>query len=186
MPTPKTDPQLALLLKNSPAQGLEAALHQYGGPVKTICAAILGPENREEIEEAVSDTFLSLWKEVDRYDPAQPLAPWLYGIARRTAINRRRALSRRPFQSDLPEEYPGEDFDLTDQAAAKENARLLREAVEELPPPDREIFIRRYYLYERVKDIAAHLALPEKTVENRLFRGRQRLRRDLLERGVIL
>ena len=71
-------------------------------------------------------------------------------------------------------------------AAEKENARLLRQAVDELPSPDREIFIRRYYLYERVKEIAARLGLPEKTVENRLFRGRRRLRQKLLERGVIL
>ena len=34
--------------------------------------------------------------------------------------------------------------------------------------------------------LAARLGLPEKTVENRLFRGRRRLRQKLLERGVIL
>ena len=186
MKHPETDPQLALLLKNDPARGLEAALHQYGGAVKTICSAILNPACPQEIEEAVSDTFLALWQELDRYDPQRPLSAWLYGIARRTAINRRRALARQAPQSQLPDDCPGEDFDLTDQAAARENARLLRQAVEELPPPDQEIFIRRYYLYERVKDIAARLGLPEKSVENRLFRGRQRLRRELLERGVIL
>ncbi|MCI8654193.1 MAG: RNA polymerase sigma factor [Angelakisella sp.] len=180
------DRQLALLLKNDPTKGLEAALHQYGGPVRTICAAILGSGNREEVEEAVSDSFVALWRELDRYDPQRPLSAWLYGIARRTAINRRRMLGRRAFPEELPGELPEDSFDLADQAAEKENARLLRQAVDELPSPDREIFIRRYYLYERVKEIAARLGLPEKTVENRLFRGRRRLRQKLLERGVIL
>lgn len=183
---PETDRRLALLLKNDPAKGLEAALRRYGEPVRTVCAAVLGPESPEEVDEAVADSFLTLWRELDRYNPERPLSSWLYGIARRTAMARRRALGRQPFRGELPEELPGEEFDLTDQAAARENARILRQAVEEMGPPDKEIFIRRYYLYQRVKDIAAQLGLPAKTVENRLFRGRQRLRQELLERGVIL
>lgn len=181
---PISDRQLALLLANDPQKGLAAAIHRYGGAVRTICASILGGQP-EEVEEAVSDSFLALWRELERYDPGRPLASWLYGIARRTALSRRRALGRRPFPEELPEELPEEGPDLTELAAAKENARLLRQAVDRLPQPDREIFIRRYYLYEQVKEIAARLGLPEKAVENRLFRGRRRLRRELMG-GVIL
>lgn len=179
------DRRLAQLMKADPEKGLELALRRFGQPVKTICAAILGPEG-PEVEEAVADSFLILWRELDRYDPERPLSSWLYGIARRTALNRRRALARGPALAALPEELAEEEFDLTDRTAAKENARLLRQAVEELENPDREIFIRRYYLYQRVGEIAAELGLPEKAVENRLYRGKQRLRRRLLERGVIL
>lgn len=180
------DHQLAWLLKNDPQKGLAAAIHQYGGPVRTVCASILAGSSREEVEEAVSDSFVTLWRQLDRYDPDRPLASWLYGIARRTALNRRRALGRKSFPEELSEDLPGEEPDLTDLAASRENARLLRQAVDRLPSPDREIFIRRYYWYEQIKEIAARLDLPEKTVENRLFRGRQRLRRELLESGVIL
>jgi len=88
------DRQLALLLKNDPARGLEAALDRYGGAVKVICAAILGAENRQEVEEAISDSFVALWKGLDKYDPEQPLSSWLYGIARRTAMNRRKQMGR--------------------------------------------------------------------------------------------
>lgn len=162
------------------------ALRRFGRPVKTICAAILGPESQEEVEEAVADSFLALWRELDRYDPERPLSGWLYGIARRTALNRRRALGKGPVLSPLLEELAEEEFDLTDRAAARENACILRQAVEELESPDREIFIRRYYLYQRVGEIAAGLELPEKAVENRLYRGKKKLRQTLLERGVIL
>ena len=182
----QNDLQLAVLLKNDPARGLEEAVARYGGAVRTICAAILGTDRREEVEEAMADSFVALWQGMERYDPALPIAPYLYGIARRTALGRRRTLGRGAPLQQLPEELEEEDLDLTDQTAAKENARLLRQAVEALPPPDREIFIRRYYLYQKVNDIAARLGLPPKTVENKLCRGRQRLRRELLERGVIL
>lgn len=184
--TEPNDRQLALLLKNHPSRGMAEAMARYGAPVKTICAAILGPEDRQEVEEAVADSFVALWKGLDRYDPERPLSAWLYGIARRTALERRRKLGRvLPFQ-ELDERLPGDDTDPADQAAERENARLLRQAVTELPPPDKEIFIRRYYLYETVNGIAARLGLPPKTVENKLCRGRQRLRRTLMERGVIL
>ena len=182
----QNDRQRACLQKNDPARGLEEAVARYGGAVRTICAAILGTDRREEVEEAMADSFVALGQGMARYDPALPIAPYLYGIARRTALGRRRTLGRGAPLQQLPEELEEEDLDLTDQTAAKENARLLRQAVEALPPPDREIFIRRYYLYQKVNDIAARLGLPPKTVENKLCRGRQRLRRELLERGVIL
>ena len=184
--TDPNDRQLALLLKNHPSRGMAEAMARYGAPVKTICAAILGPEDRQEVEEAVADSFVALWKGLDRYDPERPLSAWLYGIARRTALERRRKLGRvLPFQ-ELDEQLPGDDTDPADQAAERENARLLRQAVEELPPPDREIFIRRYYLYQTVKEIAARLGTTPKAVEHRLDRGRRRLREKLMERGVDL
>lgn len=180
--------QLAWLLKSDPSRGLAEALSRYGAPVRTICAAILGTENREEIEEAVADSFVALWKGLERYDPEKPLAGWLYGIARRTALNRRRALGRAAPFLELEEELPdgGEGSDPADLAAEREASYLMRQAVEELPPPDREIFIRRYYLYEKVKDIAARLGLSPKAVEHKLLRGRKKLRGKLTERGVSL
>ena len=59
MASQHNDRQLALLLKNDPARGLEAALDRYGGAVKVICAAILGEENRQEVEEAMDAARLS-------------------------------------------------------------------------------------------------------------------------------
>ena len=180
------DRQLALLLKNDLPRGMAEAIARYGAPVKTICAAILGPENPQEVEEAVADTFVALWKTLDRYDQNQPLPPWLYGIARRTALSRRRSLGRTAPFLELEEDLPAPSADPAAQADREEAARLLRQAVEDLPPPDREIFIRRYYLYEKVKDIASPLGLTPKAVEHKLARGLRRLRETLTERGVSL
>ena len=178
------DRQLILLLQNNPSQGLAEAMARYGAPVKRICAAILGPEQRREVEEAVADSFVALWQGLERYDPEQPLSPWLYGIARRTALNRRRALGRAAPFWELEEELPETGGDPADWAEEREEARLLRQAVEELPPPDREIFLLRYYLYQPVKEIARRLGMTPKAVEHKLRRGRERLRKKLIERGV--
>lgn len=53
-----------------------------------------------------------------------------------------------------------------------------------LPSPDREIFLRKYYLLESTRQIAGALGMSEGSVNTRLTRGRQRLRRQLEEKGV--
>ena len=62
---------------------------------------------------------------------------------------------------------------------------MLRHVVDGLPPPDREIFVYRYFLELSTKEIAARLNLSVKQVENKLYRGRQKLRRQLIEKGVV-
>ena len=57
--------------------------------------------------------------------------------------------------------------------------------MEQLPPPDREIFLLRYWMELRVNRIGEILGLTEKQVENRLYRGRRALRKTLEERGII-
>ena len=53
-----------------------------------------------------------------------------------------------------------------------------------MDPPDREIFLRKYYLLETSKEIAAALDMSEGAVNTRLSRGRERLRRQLQQKGV--
>ena len=73
----------------------------------------------------------------------------------------------------------------TEETAAADWLRdTVAEAVAELDEPACSIFRKRYYDLCSVKEIAAHLNLPEKKVENILHRGRKRLRAILAEKGV--
>ena len=53
-----------------------------------------------------------------------------------------------------------------------------------MSPPDRDIFLRKYYLLQSGKEIAAALGMSVESVNTRLSRGRDRLRRELTEKGV--
>lgn len=181
--------QLILLLKNSPSKGLEAAMIQYGGLVKWIVLKIIG-NKQEDVEECISDTFVGLWQNIHRFDPSQnsSLKNYLCGIARHTALDRRRKLNRFDELIPLDEVTFGLEIqvDFTDHLLKDINAKILQEAIDELPPPDREIFIYRYYFYEKVADIAQRLSLDSKTVENKLYRGKQKLKDLLIKGGIIL
>lgn len=62
--------------------------------------------------------------------------------------------------------------------------QLVGELVAAMEPPDREIFLRKYYLLQSSREIAAALGLSVANVNTRLSRGRDRLRQQLREGGV--
>ncbi len=182
----RNDEQILLLLKESPGDGISVALDAYGGPVKTICRNILYDCSPEDIEEAVADSFVGLWKSIDKFknDGDYSLKSYLYGIARHTALNRRRALQKE--NSVLPVEDTVIDagVDLESDFVQKLNDNIVHDSVNSMDEPTRSVFILRYFYYEKVNDIARRLGITPKTVENHLYRGKGKLKWELQERGV--
>ena len=60
---------------------------------------------------------------------------------------------------------------------------LAHEAVDSLGEPDREIFQRYYFFYQKTEEISQALGLKDATVRAKLARGRKRLKEYLTERG---
>ena len=65
-----------------------------------------------------------------------------------------------------------------------EAADLVGALVAAMTPPDRDIFLRKYYLLQSGKEIAAALGMSVESVNTRLSRGRDRLRLELTAKGV--
>lgn len=184
------DEDIVRLLQRQPEQGMAAAMESYGQKVKWMVSRILGADRKEDIEECVSDIFVKVWQEAAGFDPEKgSLLSWIYGITRHTAIDRLRRIAGKdslPLSDFQEGESLGVTPDFSDSVAQKENMAVLREAVHGMKQPDRNIFLLRYYYFFPVKEIAEKLGLTQKQVENRLRRGRQRLKKELTERGVIL
>jgi len=94
---------------------------------------------RADIEDAVQDVLLSLHTLRHTYDPARPFGPWLTAIANRRIVDCMRRHGRtRGRETSLEAEHetfaaPGAN--LQEQAS---DGRVLREAVDELPPGQRD------------------------------------------------
>lgn len=131
--------------------------------------------------------FLELWKSIDKFDGRKGnLKNYIISIARHVGIN---VYNRKIIKHELiPLEEDDLEFelDLTNEVSKTINKNIIKETLESLPQPDRDIFIRRYYLFESVKEIAASLELPPKTVENKLYRGKDNIRTALINKGIIL
>ncbi|WP_302201289.1 RNA polymerase sigma factor [uncultured Gemmiger sp.] len=178
------DRDLTRLLQKDPDAGLQAAMQAYAPLVKAVLLRIL-PQDPRDVEECMADTFVALWRYAPRLEQqATPLRPWLAVTARNKGIDRYHTLRRHTALSLDAElgETIGElaEFD----RAASEAADWVGALVAAMDLPDREIFLRKYYLLQSSKEIAAALGMAENTVNTRLSRGRERLRRQLQQKGV--
>ena len=197
MQTPQDSRLLDTLLED-PQAGLAAILDQYGAMVNAIVRRIL-PQDPQDAEECVADVLVAAWRNAAGLrqgghslkgwlcltarnaaglrQGGHSLKGWLCLTARNAALNRWRALHRRP---NLPlEEAVAGDWLLAPQPTEAEE--LIQALVDALPEPDREIFIRRYYFLEPAAEIGRAVGMAAHTVTVRLSRGRDKLRRQFIQ-----
>jgi RNA polymerase sigma-70 factor (ECF subfamily) len=174
------DTQILKLLHGSPSEGLQVIIGQYGGILTAIVSRIL--KNPQDTEECVADTFVDLWRNLDKVKKSESLKGYLICIARNNAINRYNKLKRQYSISydDLTDKMLADD-DVELQVIKKESMREIQKIIAKMKEPSREIFIRKYYLFESVKEIAEKLNLTEVQVKDRLYTSRKALRKQFKE-----
>ena len=137
--------------------------------------------SKEDVEEVVSDSFLCLWNVSETLDNDKPLSPFLAAITRNISKNRLRKLSNNISIDDIIEfssfETPEDEFEISEQT------RLMLDIVNNLGETDREIFIRFYYYGEKLQGISSHLNITLSNCKTKLFRVREKIKKELTERG---
>lgn len=164
--------------------GLEALMDHYIPYVSAVVWSILrNSMPSEDGEEVVSDVFLAVWRQPSALRPGS-VKSWLGAVARNKAKNRLRQMNRTlPLEEDALE-VPGPDDPPGDLERAEER-RLVRRAVDSLPGPDREIFLRHYYYAQTVEEISRQMELNLSTVKTKLRRGRMKLKDILTREGFL-
>lgn len=174
-----TDKELLKKLKKDKNSGLSVAIELYSGLLYKIAAAVILPVGtREDVEECVSDSFLSFYGEIDKLDLEKAsIKSYLALITRRRAIDFYRRL--RPTKEHHDE--GGEEFDLpsADFTLSVERKQLLFSAVKNLGEPDTTIITRKYLLGETASQIGRELGMSEAAVQKRLERSREKLKAEL-------
>ena len=130
------------------------ALVERHGPALARYLGSLGA--RDDVEELVQDTFVRAFEALDSFRAESSLRTWLFTIARRLLLDRRRAGTRRALHEvDAPEGLvaAGEHTAL-DELVAGETHERLRAAVERLTPTQREVFLLRVVEGRAYKEIA--------------------------------
>ena len=169
-------------LRRDDVGALEEVMDAYGAYAAKIIAVFLDRTlPLEDMEEALSDVFVSLWNSRKRL--RGQVKPYLAAIARNAARQRlRQYRAAEPLPTD---ESMRDTAPLPEQTAERrERDETVRLAVEGMAPADRELFLRFYYLDQTVEEIAAVTGQNPSTLKSRLRRGREKLKRDLTEKGV--
>jgi RNA polymerase sigma-70 factor (ECF subfamily) len=142
----------------------------------------------EDAEDVAQETFIRVFRALDRYDPARPFAAWLFTIAARLSIDHIRRRKQSPlslFQRDAETQEertievvdpgPGPE-ELTSRGEEEGRAQKL---IDSLPPHYRIVVMMRHQQDLSYEEIAEALRVPLGTVKARIHRARALLKRQL-------
>ncbi len=173
--------KLAKRLKRKDEKALSELILHFTPLISTIIYNVgHGAMTKEDIEEVTSDVFMTLWNNTDKIQPDK-LKGYLCCIAKTRAINKLSTL--RSGILDIDDYDPEDDFSLVEHSELKELHHTLRQIIDTLENPDREILLRYYYYYQSTTKIADVLQMNQETVKSKLKRTRQKIKSILIERG---
>jgi RNA polymerase sigma-70 factor (ECF subfamily) len=130
-----------------------------------------------DAEDAVQEAYLRAFKSFDHYRGGDGRA-WLLAVVRTTCYTWLEKHRGRGPAVPFDEEAHAPAAGTSDPEAAllrRASVELVRDAIAELPPAQREVVVLRELEGFSYKDIAAIAAIPLGTVMSRLARGRERL-----------
>ena len=167
--------------------GIREAADKYGNRLRQLGFHLL--PDRLTVEECENDAYLAAWDSIPPHQPRDYLFPFLARLMRHKVLDQCRARRRRNeiarltvLTRELEECIPGPDHtqELVDGMALGEALNAFLKA---LPEEPRNIFLRRYWFFDPVGDIARRYGLTQSKVKTTLFRTRQGLRDHLTKEG---
>jgi RNA polymerase sigma-70 factor (ECF subfamily) len=135
-----TDAELIARWQRGDERAATELVERHAEPLARF-AASLG--EREGIDELVQDTFVRAFHSLDSFRADSALRTWLFTIARRLVLDRRRSEKRRRDDVELEAGHAVAEYDALDSMVADETARRVNEAVARLSPTQREVFTLR-------------------------------------------
>lgn len=176
--------ELAALIRSLASGDQSAMTTLYDSTSRLIYGLVLRILNEASTaEEVLLDVYTQVWRQASHYDATRgaPLA-WLTTIARSRAIDRLRSGSHeRNFKQPLESAAmtaagtaSAEDF-----TVASEMQKFVREALDTLPPEQREVIELAYYGGLSHSEIAVRLGQPLGTIKTRTRLGMMKLREAL-------
>jgi len=167
-------------------QAIKETDAKYGKLCHSIAYNILN--NHEDSEECVNDTYVGVWNTIPPMRPNNFMA-FVCKIARNLSLKRLEFMKREKRSpdvlvslDDLASVLPDDRYapDLSDEDIGKLISRFLRMQKEDV----RSVFVRKYYFFDSIADIAVRFGFTESKVKNMLFYTRNKLRDYLIKEGV--
>ena len=173
LPITTSDEALMLQFQGGSRAAFEELFARYRKPLYGFFGRRLN--SPERAEDLTQETFLAVIRAASRYEPRALVRTYLYGIALKlVAAERRKFLASGISEQSAPEPKT---------TGTPERVLWVRQAMERLDEPDREILMLREYEQLSYSDIAELLRIPVNTVRSRLFRSRLALKNSLESRG---
>ena len=139
-------------------------------------------------EECVNDTYLTVWNKIP---PTRPnnFTAFICKITRNLSLKRlevSNALKRSAITiislSEIEEAVP--DDSIAQGVEDAELGKLISAFLWSEKELDRNVFLRKYWFFDSISDIAERYSMNENSVKSMLSRSRKRLREFLRKEGI--
>lgn len=150
-PDDPTDQRLIERWQGGDERAATALVERHAGALARYVTSL---GERDAAEELVQDTFVRAFSSLDSFRGDSTLRTWLFTIARRLVVDRRRAARRRRDVDTLEDVDVATAYTALDGLIAGEAEQRVREAVERLSPTQREVFLLRVNEGLSYRDIA--------------------------------
>ena len=168
----------------------EQAIHETDVKYGKLCFSVANNilNNNEDSEECVNDTYLSVWNKIP---PTRPnsFVTFICKIVRNLSmkkldfkLTKKRSSNAVISFSELEEILP--DNRITPDVNDKEIGRLISDFLEKEKEDARNVFIRKYWFFDSISDIAARYSFSESKVKSMLYHTRNKLREHLQKEGI--
>jgi len=164
------DEDLMTLVRDGEPRAFEVIFDRHSGPAFSLAYRMCG--RRAMAEDVVQEAFMSLWRSGARYDPRRgSVRNWVLGVVHNRAIDAfRRGVvreGRNVSDEGLAERLPADEETAT-EVARRDEARQVREKLQELPAEQRQVVELAYFGGFSHTQIAEMLKLPAGTVKGRM------------------
>ena len=167
-------------------QAIKETDSKYGKLCHSIAYNILN--NRVDSEECVNDTYVGVWNAIPPTRPNNFMA-FICKIARNLSLKRLEFTKREKRSADIIISFeelaavlPDERYapNISDEDIGKIISEFLRNQKEDA----KNVFIRKYYFFDSISEIAKRYSFTESKVKNMLFYTRNKLKDYLIKEGV--
>ena len=167
----------------------EELVRRYQRPISAYVYRMVG--NYESALDLTQEIFIKVYNSLSRYRAEFKFSTWIYKIAHNAAVDHLRRSSTR--EQSLVAGTEGDSFDLPIESSSltpeqeserKERRGEIESVVRALPANYRELIILRHSQDLSYEEIVEVTGLPLGTVKNRLFRAREMMRQQFVDKGI--
>jgi len=158
---------------------LEKIINEYTSYTATIINNMARDSlNNEDKEEVVSEVFFILWKNKNKLDINKYLSSYIAGITRNVVKEYLRKTKVNFDISDYENSlYNYDKIDLLDNSV--EEISKIEKKLENMKEIDKKVFLDFYYSSKSIKDIAKEQKISEFSVKQRLYRIRNKIKKEV-------
>lgn len=169
--------------------GFEELVRRYQRPISAYVYRMVG--DYEVALDLTQEIFMKVYGSLSRYRSEFKFSTWIYKIAHNAAVDHLRRSAAR--ETSIVKGADGDQYELPIESGKlspeleserKEQQREIETVVRALPAAYRELIVLRHAQDLTYEEIVEVTGLPLGTVKNRLFRAREMMRQQFIDRGI--